>query len=418
MKTLIRWPSLLLVVAFVSGGCATKGQLRALQDRVVQLERQRRALQSTYERDQRRLKRLRHEIETSSRYLRRNGARINARVDDLEDALRRSKGASEVLVHRIQRVAKQLRADHASIQALSQKHTTLVADLRDRAGISVLALPRDLPEHADEWIKLAIDRFGWGEVRVAEAIAKECRKRFRGTSQAATCGILQGKIAYEEHRFGDAVAIFRGVHDELNGKAIPVVVSALMNISRTFEAQGKCAQSKQVLGYVKNLMKGKPQAKQAAGLAKGIPGRCDEGKVKLPEPTSGALKRAQAAAKLAKEKAEAEAAAKRQEQAKAEAEREQKELEAARRARDLKAASEAMNDAARSEATAQPPVATTPKSPKGSVNSKTDGSDKDSDDAKESDAAKEAGAPKDEKALQAQPKTAPKDAGDGAAEDK
>ncbi|HAN31377.1 MAG TPA: hypothetical protein DCQ06_07250 [Myxococcales bacterium] len=335
------------VALVMVGGCSSHAQLTSLQQRVTKLERQRRALRDTYKRDQKRLERLRQDIEASSRYLRRNGARMNARVDDLEDALRLSRGASDVLRHRVESIAKALRTEQELMQALGRKHQTLVADLRDRAGISVLALPRELPEHADKWIELANHKFAWGEVRASEAIARECRKRFQGTEQAAKCGMIVGKIAYEEHRFNDAVSVFRAVHDALDGKALDIVAEALQSISRTFEAQGKCAQSKQVLVYVKGLMKANDTAKQATELLASLGKRCTEGQVQLPEPSSGSLKRAHQAAELAKAKTAKEAEIEQDKAAQRIKEQEQKKIQEARIARDKRAAAEAKVEAQR-----------------------------------------------------------------------
>ncbi|MCO4761432.1 MAG: hypothetical protein KC502_08005, partial [Myxococcales bacterium] len=263
---------------------------------------------------------------------------MTSKLDDLEDAGRRGKGAREVLSHRLSQVSKTSKSDHVKLERVDGRVSQLIADLRDRAGITILALPRELPDHANDWVKLAENRFGWGEVRVAEAIAKECRKRFQGTKQAGRCGLIQARIAYEEHRFGDAVLTYRAVHDGLDGKPVLEVAAALLGIATTFEAQGKCKQARDVLGYVSTLMKRKGKAARAAKeLLKTQPRRCSAGKVVLPPRTSGQLKLAAEAKKKAEAEALAKAEAERRAAAEAKRKAEEAAIQKARSERDAKA---------------------------------------------------------------------------------
>lgn len=272
-------------------GCATKGDLAVVQTRVTRLEKSRAAVHARLQRDQHRLKRLLDEIEESTGFLRQSGAELTARIDQLEDRLRMTRGELEVIAHRLGVMARHARSHREEIDALRSRLGRLIADLRDRAGIAILALPRQLPEKAEDWVKLAQEHFEYGEVRIAEAITKECGKRFEGTATAGECIIIQARIAFEEHRFADALKLLQGIHDSLNARAVPVVGKALLQISVVLEAQGKCRQAGDVLKYLRSEMSRLPHAKVARKRQTELRQRCKQGVQTLPSKTSGTKQR-------------------------------------------------------------------------------------------------------------------------------
>jgi len=280
---------------FALSGCATSADLNALQDRVVKLEKSRAAVRLALKRDQHRLKRLLDEIEESTGFLRQSGAELTARIDELEGRLRKTLGALEVLNHRVASMSRHTKAHGDGLRKVHAGLQRLIADLRDRAGITILALPRNLPEKAADWVKLAQEHFEYGEVRVADAVALECTRRFAGTATAGECALIQARVAYEEHRFADALKTLQKVHDSLNARAIPVVGMALLRISEVLEAQGKCRRSADVLKYLRAEMSRLDHAKVAKVRLASIGKRCTEGSQKFPERTSGSKKRPAAA---------------------------------------------------------------------------------------------------------------------------
>lgn len=288
MRAVIR-ATLAVTLLVTTPSCAVF-RVSEIETRVIALEKGREALHQEIQRDRKRLERLRGEADESTSFLRKNGARISARLDDLDEGLRRTRGELEELAHRLGAVQGRSAKDQAAIEQLRGRVDRLIADLRDRAGIAILALPRELPEKAEEWPPLAQKSFDEGEIRTADAVARECRKRFTGTAIAGECGLLMAKIAFEEHRFGDAIDLYRSVHDALGGKAVPVVAKALLGISEVMEAQGKCKDAAEVLKYLRTLVKKGAEATEAKRRQDDQKARCDEGKTRLPEPTWGKLK--------------------------------------------------------------------------------------------------------------------------------
>jgi hypothetical protein len=272
-------------------GCASKGDLAVVQTRISRLEKSRVTVLTRLRRDQHRLKRLLDEIEESTGFLRESGADLTARIDRIEDNLRKTGGDLEVVRHRMAVTARYSRSHRDEIDNLRGRLGRLIADLRDRAGIAILALPRDLPEKAEDWVVLARNHFDYGEVRVAEAVSKECGKRFAGTPTAGSCTSIQAQIAYEEHRFADALKLLQSIHDGLNARAVPVVGKALLQISVVLEAQGKCRQARDVLKYLRAEMPKLAHAKAAKARMATMRKVCTQGVQTLPTKTSGTKKR-------------------------------------------------------------------------------------------------------------------------------
>lgn len=271
--------------------CASKAEFTALETRVVRLEQSRGGVQARLKRDQHRLKRLLNEVEESTGFLRASGAELTARIDQLDDRLRKARGELEVISHGMALIGRNTKVGATSIDTLRRRLDRLIADLRDRAGITILALPRDLPESATDWVKLAQDHFEYGEIRTSEAVAMECAKRFAGTRTAGECAVIQARIAYEEHRFADALKVLQTVHDGLNARAFPIVGIALLRISEVLQAQGKCQRSAEVLKYLRAEMSKLAQARQAKVRLAELRTTCKEGVQTLPERSSGTRKR-------------------------------------------------------------------------------------------------------------------------------
>lgn len=280
----------LILCALLWGGCASSSRVTELEGRISRVEREREALVADLRREQGRLQRLHAEIEQSTEFLRHNGARVTSRLDALQTNLKQARGDLEVIAHSMAGVGTASGRHGEAIERLRSRLDRLIADLRDRAGIAILALPRDLPERAEDWVTLAQRRFDEGEVRVAEAITRECSKRFGASEPAARCGLLRAKIAFEEHRFADAIETLQGVHDAMGGKPIEVVGEALLAISAVLEAEGKCAEATGVLDYLRKDMPKLPQARQAKQRHGEVRQRCKKGVRRLPEKTSGSIK--------------------------------------------------------------------------------------------------------------------------------
>ena len=268
----------LALVALALPACiTTRGQIAEVEARVARLEQVHATVLAGAAIETKRLENLRAIVEESSTQLRENAARSGARLQDADRAVARLKGAVEELLHRLEAIEKVAGSTQGQTAELKQRLNQLVADLRDRAGIAILALPAELPPDADGFTKLAEQRLVEGDPRVAAAVARECQKRFAGTEAAGGCGLVLARIAVQEQRYADATRILQEVFDGLGGKPLPVVAQSLIEIANVLEIQGKCTNAVKVLTFLRADMPKTPQAKVAKDLLATAAARCKEG---------------------------------------------------------------------------------------------------------------------------------------------
>ena len=274
-STLLGLACAMLVAA--PGCVATRPQLTAVEDRVAKLEKAHAGFLVTADRETKRMQALATQVEEAHAQLRETLARSGARLAEMDAKVARARGEMEVLAHRLATIEKTGGGAAELVADVRRRLDQLIADLRDRAGIAILALPADLPGDGEGFAKLAEDRLLANDARTAAAVAVECQKRFANTEVAGRCAFVQARIAVQEARYDQATRILQGIHDSLNGKPVPIVSEALLEIARILELQGRCANAQKVLKYVLSDMPKLPAAKTAKDLLATSPGRCKEG---------------------------------------------------------------------------------------------------------------------------------------------
>lgn len=276
-RPMILWILALPVFGLLSGCLATRSQVVGLEDRLVKVEKAHAGYLVNADRETKRLQTLATQVEESNAQLRDSLARSGAKLGDFETRLAKLRGELEVVVHRLDGIEKTGGGAAVLVSDVRRRLDQLIADLRDRAGIAILALPADLPADADGFAKLADAKLVSGDIRTAAAVASECQKRFANTEPAGQCGIVLARIALQEQRYADATRILQAVHDSLAGKAVPVVGQALLEIAKILEIQGRCANAQKVLKYVLSDLPKVPAAKAARELLTTSAARCKEG---------------------------------------------------------------------------------------------------------------------------------------------
>ncbi|MBM4344047.1 MAG: hypothetical protein FJ100_11830 [Deltaproteobacteria bacterium] len=256
---------------------ATRAQVVAVEDRVGKLEKAHAGVLVTAERETKRMQTLATQVEEAHTQLRETLARSGARLAEMDAKLAKTRGELEVLSHRLATIEKTGGAAAELVADVRRRLDQLVADLRDRAGIAILALPADLPGDGDGFAKMAEDKLVANDARTAAAVAVECVKRYPNSEAAGRCAFVQARIAVQEARFDQATRILQSIHDSLNGKPVPIVGEALLEIARILELQGRCANAQKVLKYIISDMAKLNAAKTAKDLLASSPGRCKEG---------------------------------------------------------------------------------------------------------------------------------------------
>ena len=268
-------------------GClATRAHVDRVEARVATLEKANSTVLADAARETKRLENLAASVEESSSQLREAAARSGARLQDFERAVQRLKGELEVVLRRLDAAEKLANSGGQGVTELRQKLNQLVADLRDRAGIAILALPPDVPSDGPGLARLAADRYGNGDIRVAAAIAAHCKKLYPRTEPGAACTLLLGRIAAEEHRWTDATGHFEEVHNWLADRKHVYVGEALIEIAKLLEAQGECQKAAGALKYLVSDFGKLPHSKLAKDMVTSQPQRCKQGVGLIPKPGS------------------------------------------------------------------------------------------------------------------------------------
>jgi TolA-binding protein len=271
---------LLLAIAATLGltGCfATTAQVDRVETRVVGVERSTSTVIAEARQATTRLENLAKDYDNALTELREATAKANARQADFDRSMKQVRGDVEVALHRLEAVERTAALGATTAAELKVKLGQLIADLRDRAGIAILALPSELPTDGPGFVALADKHLADNEPRVAAAVANECIKRYPGTETSGACGLVLGRIAEQEQRYGDAMKILQGVHDGMGGKPVPVVAQALLQIAHLLEVEGKCVRALEVYKYLRSEMGKLPAAKTAKDLMTSLPARCKEG---------------------------------------------------------------------------------------------------------------------------------------------
>ncbi len=277
-------------VMFLPACFATTAQFDRVEARVVGVERSTSTVIAEARQATTRLENLAKDYDNALTELREATARANARQADFDRSMKQVRGDVEVALHRLESVERIAASGQATASEIKVRLLQLIADLRDRAGIAILALPIDLPTDGPGFVALAEKELAANEPRVAAAVANECIKRYAGTETAGACGLVLGRIAEQEQRYADAMKLLQGVHDGLGGKPVPVVGQALLQIAHLLEMEGKCARATEVYKYLRSEMGKLPAAKNAKDLAASVPTRCKEGVNTQGKPQPGADK--------------------------------------------------------------------------------------------------------------------------------
>ncbi len=266
-----------LLFLALTGCIATTTDVDRVSQRVAELERVNSSVMAEAGAETKRLQNLATQVEDANNQLRETLAKAGARIAESDRSLQKLRGELEVIVHRLDALERIGSSGQQSITEVRGRLNQLIADLRDRAGIAVLALPTDLPTDADGFVKATDKALADGDVRLAAALASECQKRYPATEAWGQCGLVVGRIAAQEQRYVEALKQFQAVFDGLGGKPTVAVAQSLVEVARILELQGKCSKAVQVWTYMATEMPKMPQAKQAKAETALIAKRCKEG---------------------------------------------------------------------------------------------------------------------------------------------
>lgn len=257
-------PSLLLCavgLAAIVAGCATTSDLERLELRVVALEGHREALEAKMAEDVGRLETLHAGLSEAEQTLRKSGANLGLRMDNVEAELPRLRGDLDAAGFNLTRTLRDIEI--------------LKREMMDRLGSTAVFLPADLPKAPDDVWKLAADARASAKRREAQALFDYFEANFRDDPRADDALMAIARMREEDGDSAGAIKTYQRVHDDYpQGDQVTV---ALSRIATLFVARGDCARAKGVYDYLARVYKDTPDGVVAASRSKVVLDECASG---------------------------------------------------------------------------------------------------------------------------------------------
>jgi TolA-binding protein len=221
------------------GACATVGDFEILENRVAQLEMERKRLKAEMAEDVNRLENLHSQLTKAEETLRRSGANLGIRMETLESDLPHVRGLIEA-------TSFQLNASKEMLEKIRR-------EMFDRVGATGLYLPSELPADADGLWSLCQAKLKSGETREARAALDHFEASYPKDDRADDALMLLAKHAELEGDISRAVEVYQQVHDRYpEGDQ---VIRALWRIGELLEKRGNCNRAVGIYEYLSRKFK-------------------------------------------------------------------------------------------------------------------------------------------------------------------
>lgn len=247
-----------LVALGFLGGCATVGDFEVLENRVAQLEMERKRLNAEMAEDVNRLENLHGQLTKAEETLRRSGANLGIRMETLEADLPHIRGLIEA-------TSFQLKASKALLDKIRQ-------EMFDRVGATGLYLPSELPGDADALWALCEAKLKAGESREARAVLDHFEASYPKDDRADDALMHMAKFAEQEGDISGAVEVYQQVHDRYpEGDQ---VLGALWRIGELLEKRGNCNRAVGIYEYLSRKFKDSELGKKGKAKAEALSKSC------------------------------------------------------------------------------------------------------------------------------------------------
>jgi len=244
-------------IVVTATGCASTGELNAVEARVIELEKFEEHVRQLSERDTTRFQNLSNQIKDAADALSKAGAGLQAQLSGVQDDERKLRGRLEELEHLTGRLSAQVK--------------TMGKFLDQRFGLSVIALPPDLPDEAEPLFQYGVQVFTAGQYDLARAVFRHFLTHFEPHEKADFATIQVARSYRQQKRYKQALREYSGVYKKYASVARknkpPVLDIVLWESAETLNLWGQCAKARKMyrhLGEFKHLKRaarGKARAK-------------------------------------------------------------------------------------------------------------------------------------------------------------
>ena len=246
-----------LLLAMLTSSCVTIGRHEVLEKRVLELEKFRHDTKLILERDLGRLENLSARIKDASATLRKHGASLAAKVDGQADDLRAIRGRIEEVDFLSGRMSAEL--------------DVVKRFLDERFGLSVAALPRDVPTEPAQMLEYAEKRFKAGQFDLVRAVLRKFLQDYPAHERDLDVRLLIGSSYHREKRFKQALQAYYGAYKpyaQTPSKAPPKAVEALWLAAKALMDGGDCAKSLDMYRFLSRKHRKSERAEEANRIAK------------------------------------------------------------------------------------------------------------------------------------------------------
>jgi tetratricopeptide (TPR) repeat protein len=252
--------ALLALVACILGGCATLGEFELLENRVATLELERKRLKAEMAEDVNRLENLHGQLTKAEETLRRSGANLGIRMEQVENELPHLRGQMEAATFQLAAATKTL--------------DVMRREMFDRVGATSLYLPGELPKTADGMWTLCEASLKAGKTRQARAALDHFEASYPKDPRADDALMRLARQAEGEGDITRAVKVYQQIHDRYpDGDQ---VTGALWRIGELLDNRGDCKRAMDIFGYLSRAYKDSDVAPKAEAKAAALAESCQQ----------------------------------------------------------------------------------------------------------------------------------------------
>ena len=249
---------LLCASCLVLSSCVTMGRYRALKDEVLDLEDRAASAEERVATMETRLDHLKGLTDKEDTEIRTKLADLSADYSELQMTLGMLQGRQEEILFKLGKIGQHL----SGLKGL----------VEDRFGVDAEALPKSLPDDAEELFALGMQAYDQALMRKARAIFKHLVQKFPQHDRTDDAEFMVGESLFNEGRFTEAINSYKTVYDQY--QTGDKYQEAVLRIGLCYVRSNKCSKAQKIYKFASRTFKGTPAGDQAEKEMKQVNEAC------------------------------------------------------------------------------------------------------------------------------------------------
>ena len=238
--------------------CVTMGRYRALKDHVAELEERTTAAEEKVGTIETRLDHLKGLTDKVDNEIRSKLADLSADYSELQMTLGMLQGRQEEIQFKLGKIGLHL----SGLKGL----------VEDRFGVDAEALPKSLPEDAEQLFALGMQAYDQALMRKARAIFKHLVQKFPQHDRTDDAQFMVGESLFNEGRFTEAINAYKTVYDQY--QTGDKYQDAVLRIGLCYVRSNKCSKALKIYKFAGRTFQGTPAGDQAEKELKQVKEAC------------------------------------------------------------------------------------------------------------------------------------------------